>query len=294
MNATERFVASILESSQHSLKVASLKLGDNLKVESLKELFSDSINDEVDLDEALKSLEESTEFDKVFSSIKDVLDGIEGIDEDTSGKALDLLVKGISLAAQNIEESQSTLIANAVEEAKEEIEKTVSEKYETATVEWAEAKEAELKESVISESDLETLKKAGKFVLQIEKAFVDHEISFDDSIKGRIEELETQLKESKAENTKLVENKTKTLKVDVFNSVFEGSSELEKNKLQTLSESVVFINEEDYKEKLENIKTAFGKTEKSLNEEKVEEAVVEPTKKESGVVDASELSRFMR
>ena len=273
MNLTNLLIESIQESSQTLLKISALKLESKLDKENLQELIGDTLDEEqiaeIDWDQVISEMEKDTEFDKVFTDIKNILTSIEGLEESAVTKSVSLVAKGIELAAINIAESYNKKVDAKVETLKESLEETIEARYQDAATDWAQKKEQELKENNdIDSEDLDTLREAGKFVLALNTLFSDSGLSFDTSITENVENLQEELDTLKEENLLLKKKQGQIVKDDIFTEVTENLSNFEREKLKSLARGLVFITNEDYKEKLTELKDAFkGKKKDETDDE---------------------------
>lgn len=277
MNLTELLIQSILESTKSVLQVSNLKLNNSLNEENVEKLFGETVNlvsekvdeeTEVDWTQVVKALEEDSDFDKVFADITGILTSIENIEEETVAKSVELLAKGIELAASNISEQYDSKVEKAVEEMKTSLEEEIKTNWEEATKEWADKKEQELKEALeYSPEEVELFKKAGTFVLALEAAFKDANLSFDEALTEKITALEETNKELSEEVAEFKKEQGRRVKDDIFNNVTEGLTDFEKDKLKSLSEGLVFITDEDYEKKLTEMKDAFKSVKKEEDDE---------------------------
>ncbi len=274
MNPTELLIKSIQESSQTLLKISALKLESKLDKENLQELLGTMVNEdseaELDWDAIVLEMEKDTDFDQVFSDIKGILDSIEGLEESAVTKSVGLVAKGIELAAINISETYDQKVDAKVETLKEGLEETIETRYSEAATDWAKKKEQELKENnEVDSEELKTLREAGKFVLALNNLFTESGLSFDTSITEKLENIQAEVETLKEENSQLKKEQGQRVKDDIFTDVTEGLTDFERDKLKSLSEGLIFITNEDYKEKLTEMKDAFksGKKKDESDEE---------------------------
>ena len=86
-----------------------------------------------------------------------------------------------------------------------------------------------------------------------------------------MEALKAESETIQAENVSLKQEQGLRVKDDIFSAVTEGLTDFERDKLKALSEGLIFITNEDYTEKLTDMKEAFKSNKKKEESEDEED-----------------------
>jgi len=78
-----------------------------------------------------------------------------------------------------------------------------------------------------------------------------------ESMVDKLDEMESKLNEQIERNVQLTHRLSESVSDSIFHGVARGLSETQKEKLASLSESVEFVSEEDYREKLEVLRGSY-------------------------------------
>jgi hypothetical protein len=78
-----------------------------------------------------------------------------------------------------------------------------------------------------------------------------------ESMVDKLDEMESKLNEQIERNVQLTHRLSESVSDSIFHGVARGLSETQKEKLASLSESVEFVSEEDYREKLEVLRESY-------------------------------------
>ena len=81
-----------------------------------------------------------------------------------------------------------------------------------------------------------------------------------ESMVEKLDDMETKLNEQIEKNVSLNKGLAESVADGILESVSEGLADTQKEKLATLSESVEFESEEEYREKLETLKESYFPT----------------------------------
>ena len=250
------------------------------EVEATEEVVSE---EEVTTDEVV-SEEETTEEEVVaeapeFTEIdieEDVQALVEGeeLSEDFKEKAKTILEAAINGKVSQIQEvleaDYEKKLLEEVEEIKGALNERVDSYLEYVADEWfAEnqlAVETGLKEE-LTES----------FMTGLKGLFEEHYVSIPEekydvleSMVEKLDDMETKLNEQIEKNVSLNQRLAGATADSIFDSVSEGLADTQKEKLASLSESVEFESETEYREKLETLKESYFPTAKAPTTAKTE------------------------
>ena len=217
-----------------------------------------------------KSSKEDDSEDKDEDEMKEEFDieedvnallGGEELSEQFKAKAKTIfeaaLISKVTEIKEALEVQYSEALAEEVEVVKEELSNRVDAYLEYVSDEWfaenALAIEGGLK-TEMTESFLEGMK--GLF----EEHYVTiPEDKYDvlESMVDKLDDMETKLNEQIEKNISLNKRLAESVADGIFEQVSEGLAATQKEKLASLSESVEFESEEEYREKMETLKEAY-------------------------------------
>ena len=195
------------------------------------------------------------------------------------------------------EASINTKITDIENQLNEEYNKKLTEEVESIKVELTERTDAYLeyvadewmKENALAvERGIKT-EMTESFMEGMKKLFEEHYVTLPDdkydvleNMVDKLDEMETKLNEQIEKNVALNQKLGESTAQTIFNNVAEGLAVSQKEKLQSLAESVEFESEESYRGKIETLKESyFGQkktttTTSAPQELKEEAAHVEP------------------
>ena len=206
-----------------------------------------------------ETTEEVVEYD-VEEDVNALLGG-EELSEEFKEKAKTIFEAAINAKVAGIKEEleaqYASKLAEEIEAAKESLAERVDSYLEYVSDEWFEenalAIEAGLK-TEMTESFLEGMK--GLF----EEHYVTiPEDKYDvlESMVEKLDDMETKLNEQIEKNISLNSRLAESVADGILDQVSEGLAQTQKEKLASLSESVEFESEEEYREKLETLKESY-------------------------------------
>jgi hypothetical protein len=213
--------------------------------------------------------EEETETVAEYDIEEDVnaLLGGEELSEEFKEKAKTIFEAAINAKVAGIKEELEAQyeekLAEEIEAAKESLAERVDSYLEYVADEWFEenalAVETGLK-SEMTESFLEGMK----------GLFEEHYVSIPEdkydvleSMVEKLDDMETKLNEQIEKNISLNSRLAESVADGILDQVSEGLAQTQKEKLTSLSESVEFESEEQYREKLETLKESYFSEKKS-------------------------------
>jgi hypothetical protein len=228
--------------------------------------------EEVTTDEVVAEEETAAEYD-IEEDVNALLGG-EELSEEFKEKAKTIFEAAINAKVaevkEDLEAQYAAILAEEIEAAKESLAERVDSYLEYVADEWIEenalAVEAGLK-TEMTESFLEGMK--GLF----EEHYVTiPEEKYDvlESMVEKLDDMETKLNEQIEKNIALNSRLAESVADGILDDVSEGLASTQKEKLASLSESVEFESEEQYREKLETLKESYFASKKESSSAKTE------------------------
>jgi len=223
-------------------------------------------------EEVVAEAPEFTEID-ITDDVQALVEG-EELSEDFKEKAKTILEAAINGKVSQIQEvleaNYEKKLLEEVEEIKGALNERVDSYLEYVADEWfAEnqlAVETGLKEE-LTES----------FMTGLKGLFEEHYVSIPEekydvleSMVEKLDDMETKLNEQIEKNVSLNQRLAGATANSIFDSVSEGLADTQKEKLASLSESVEFESETEYREKLETLKESYFPTAKAPTTAKTE------------------------
>ena len=219
-----------------------------------------------------ESVEETAEYD-IEEDVNALLGG-EELSEEFKEKAKTIFEAAINSKVAEIKEGLEAQyqekLAEEIEAAKESLAERVDSYLEYVADEWFEenalAVEAGLK-TEMTESFLEGMK----------GLFEEHYVSIPEdkydvleSMVEKLDDMETKLNEQIEKNISLNSRLAESVADGILDQVSEGLAQTQKEKLASLSESVEFESEDQYREKLETLKESYFASKKESSAAKTE------------------------
>jgi len=219
-----------------------------------------------------ESVEETAEYD-IEEDVNALLGG-EDLSEEFKNKAKTIFEAAINAKVaevrEGLEAQYQEKLAEEIEAAKESLAERVDSYLEYVADEWFEenalAVEAGLK-TEMTESFLEGMK----------GLFEEHYVSIPEdkydvleSMVEKLDDMETKLNEQIEKNISLNGRLSEATADGILDQVSEGLAQTQKEKLASLSESVEFESEAQYREKLETLKESYFNSKKESSAAKTE------------------------
>ena len=246
---------------------------------------------EADESQEVVAEEESTETEAVDlnaaieEDVNALLSG-EDLSEEFKEKAKTIFEASINAKITDIENQLNEEYAKALTEQVEEIKVELTERtdayLEYVADEW-------LKENALAVENGIKTEMTESFMEGMKKLFEEHYVTLPEdkydvleNMVDKLDEMETKLNEQIEKNVTLNQKLGESTAQTIFNNVAEGLAVSQKEKLQSLAESVEFESEESYRGKIETLKESyFGQkktttTTSAPQELKEEAAHVEP------------------
>ena len=228
--------------------------------------------EEVTTDEVVAEAEETVEYN-VEEDVNALLGG-EELSEEFKEKAKTIFEAAINAKVAEIKEGLEAQyqekLSEEIEAAKESLAERVDSYLEYVADEWFE-------ENALA---VETGLKADmteSFLSGMKGLFEEHYVSIPEdkydvleSMVEKLDDMETKLNEQIEKNISLNGRLAESVAGGVLDQVSEGLAQTQKEKLASLSESVEFESEDQYREKLETLKESYFASKKESSSAKTE------------------------
>lgn len=221
---------------------------------------------EADETQEVVAEEESTETEAVDlnSAIEEDVNALlsgEDLSEEFKEKAKVIFEASINAKITDIENQLNEEYEKALNEQVEEIKVELTERtdayLEYVAQEWMEENAIAIEKGIKSEM-------TESFMEGMKKLFEEHYVTLPEdkydvleNMVDKLDEMETKLNEQIERNVALNQKLGESTAQTVFNNVAEGLAVSQKEKLQTLAESVEFESEESYRGKIETLKESY-------------------------------------
>ena len=219
-----------------------------------------------------ETVEETAEYD-IEEDVNALLGG-EELSEDFKNKAKTIFEAAINAKVAEIKESLEVQyqekLAEEIEAAKESLAERVDSYLEYVADEWFE------ENALAVENGLKT-EMTESFLSGMKGLFEEHYVSIPEdkydvleSMVEKLDDMETKLNEQIEKNITLNCRLSEATAGGILDQVSEGLASTQKEKLASLSESVEFESEEQYREKLETLKESYFASKKESSSAKTE------------------------
>jgi len=253
-----------------------LNQGDEVEVEDQQEIVSE---DEATTEEVVAE-QETPEVEYDMDEDVNALLGGEDLSEEFKAKAKTIFEAALNSKIKEIQESLEAQYSEKLEEARSEVKTSLTERVDSyleyVSQEWMTENQLAIEHGLkteMTESFLEGMK--GLF----EEHYVQiPEEKYDvlETMVEKLDDMETKLNEQIEKNIGLNRRLAESEADGILAQVSEGLAATQKEKLATLSESVEFESEEEYRDKLEVLKESYFSrtpTSKSTSPETLSEGV---------------------
>jgi hypothetical protein len=163
----------------------------------------------------------------------------------------------VSDIKEALEEQYAVALSEEVEEIKSELSERVDSYLEYVSDEWFSENALVIENGLKSEL-------TESFLQNLKGLFEEHYVSIPEdkydvleSMVEKLDEMEEKLNEQIEKNISLNKRLAESVADGILDQVSEGLADTQKDKLASLSESVEFDSEEEYREKLETLKEAY-------------------------------------
>ena len=221
---------------------------------------------EADESQEVVAEEESTETEAVDlnaaieEDVNALLSG-EDLSEEFKEKAKTIFEASINAKITDIEnqlnEAYEQRLVEEVETIKVELTERTDAYLEYVAQEWMEENALQVENGIKTEM-------TESFMEGMKKLFEEHYVTLPEdkydvleNMVDKLDEMETKLNEQIERNVELNQRLGKSTAQTIFNNVAEGLAVSQKEKLQSLAESVEFESEESYRGKIETLKESY-------------------------------------
>jgi len=219
-----------------------------------------------------ESVEETAEYD-IEEDVNALLGG-EELSEEFKEKAKTIFEAAINSKVAEIKEGLEAQyqekLAEEIEAAKESLAERVDSYLEYVADEWFE------ENALAVETGLKT-EMTESFLEGMKSLFEEHYVTIPEekydvleSMVEKLDDMETKLNEQIEKNIQLNSRLSESVAEGILDDISEGLAQTQKEKLASLSESVEFESEEQYREKLETLKESYFTSKKESSFAKTE------------------------
>jgi len=262
------------------------------KEEDKKEVKEDSIEEELTAD--LESSLVEIEIDDDLSAISEALE----LTEENAEKAKTIFKAAVTSKVAEIKENLDTQyqaeLKTTVETVKADLAEGVDKYLTYCAEEWTKENELAIERGLRSEM-------TEGFIEGLKTLFVEHyvdvpEDKYDviDELANRLDEMESKLDSEVSRNMDIVEELETLKRSNVISEASRDLTDSQKEKLSSLAEGVEYKTEEDFAEKISEVKNAYfpAEGEKITEETLVVEGANEFEVEKSEVVLDSSMTRY--
>ena len=250
------------------------KAADPMKEE--EQLDTEAVIEEEEVTTEEVVAEEETETVAEYDIEEDVnaLLGGEDLSEDFKAKAKTIFEAAINTKVAEVKEALEAQyqekLAEGLVEATEELKERVDSYLEYVADEWVNENELAIEQGLKTEM-------TESFLGGMKSLFEEHYVTIPEdkydvleSMVEKLDDMETKLNEQIEKNIGLNKRLAESVADKVLDQVSEGLAQTQKEKLASLSESVEFESEEEYREKLETLKESYFSSKKESSSAKTE------------------------
>jgi len=244
-------------------------------MKSVKEeeiLETEEVIEEEETTDEVVAEKETVEYD-IEEDVNALLAG-EELSEEFQEKAKTIFEAAINSKVAGIKEELEQAYAAALEEEVEEMKESLVERVDSY-LEYV-ADEWFTENALAVESGLKT-EMTESFLEGMKGLFEDHYVSIPEdkydvleSMVEKLDDMETKLNEQIEKNIALNSRLAESVADGILDEVSEGLAATQKEKLASLSESVEFESEEQYREKLETLKESYFASKRESSAAKTE------------------------
>ena len=241
-----------------------------------EELDTEEVIEEEEELDTEEVVEEETEQVVEYDIEEDVnaLLGGEELSEEFKEKAKTIFEAAINSKVagikEELEQAYAVALAEEVEEIKESLAERVDSYLEYVSEEWFQENELVIEHALKTEM-------TESFLKGIKGLFEEHYVSIPEdkydvleSMVEKLDDMETKLNEQIEKNISLNKRLAESVAEGILDEVSEGLASTQKEKLASLSESVEFESEDQYREKLETLKESYFASKKESSSAKTE------------------------
>lgn len=199
--------------------------------------------------------------DQDFSGDVDSIFEDETISEDFKKKAATIfearLYEKASIIEEELEEKYKSMLEEAITTIQEDLESKIDDYITYVAEQWMEENKLAVDTGLRAEL-------AEDFIVGLKNLFSEHYVDIPEDkvdvveeLSEKVVELESKLSEAIDFNIQIKKDLVESKKQEVIRDICEGLTDTQVEKMKTLAESVNFVAEDEYKEKLEVIKESY-------------------------------------
>ena len=199
--------------------------------------------------------------DQDFSGDVDSIFEDETISEDFKKKAATIfearLYEKASIIEEELEEKYKSMLEEAITTIQEDLESKIDDYITYVAEQWMEENKLAVDTGLRAEL-------AEDFIVGLKNLFSEHYVDIPEDkvdvveeLSEKVVELESKLSEAIDLNIQIKKDLIESKKQEVIRGICEGLTDTQVEKMKTLAESVNFVAEDEYKEKLEVIKESY-------------------------------------
>jgi hypothetical protein len=229
-----------------------------------EEAEADESQEVVAEEESTEATETETEAVDLNAAIEEDVNALlsgEDLSEEFKEKAKTIFEASINAKITDIEnqlnEAYEQKLVEEVESIKVELTERTDSYLEYVAQEWLDENAIAIEKGIKSEM-------TESFMEGMKKLFEEHYVTLPDdkydvleNMVDKLDEMETKLNEQIEKNVALNQRLGESTAQTIFNNVAEGLAVSQKEKLQSLAESVEFESEESYRGKIETLKESY-------------------------------------
>ena len=265
----EEGIKAVAEAMRKALKKSSVKVESAKLKKASRKFYSENkkavskvVNSKTKVTKKAitSSFEPKLEKDEVDSHVNALLEG-EGLSEDFRTKASTIFESAVNTKVETIIENLKEQFDTQLENATKEIEDNVATQVDTyldyVVENWMSENELAVENGLRTELTEDFI---GGLKTLFEEHYIDvpeDKVDIFDDLSDRVEELEEKLNTEIDKNIQLVEKLSEVNKKEIVEAKADGLSDIQKEKLTELSESIEFTTEDEFTEKVSTLKESY-------------------------------------
>ena len=265
----EEGIKAVAEAMRKALKKTSIKVESARLKKASRKFYSENrkavskvVNSKtkVTKKEIMSSFEPKLAKDEVDIHVNALLEG-EGLSEDFRTKASTIFESAVNSKVETIVDNLKEQFDTQLENASKEIEDNVTTQVDTyldyVVENWMSENELAVENGLRTELTEDFI---GGLKVLFEEHYIDvpeDKVDIFDDLSERVEELEEKLNTEIDKNIQLVEKLSEVNKKEIVETKADGLSDVQKEKLTELSESIEFTTEGEFTEKVSTLKESY-------------------------------------
>ena len=263
---------------------------DDKEKEDEDEDEEDDVKESADVESELVEMEVEDDLNAISEALE--------LSEENSEKARNIfkaaVTSKVSQIKEQLESEYSENLKTSIEQVKGDLAEAVDKYLSYCAEEWTKENELAIERGLRSEM-------TENFIEGLKTLFVEHYVDVPedkynvvDELANRLDEMEEKLDNEVHKNMEIVEQNNSLIRQNVVREACSTLSESQQEKMVSLSDGVDFVNEEDFAEKVSELKEAyFPNTDgETISEETVvEEGTGEFSNEEENVLSA-DIARY--